>query len=564
MECACSLSNHCTTLEHIRWPFLEFPSHECTWRCVLQTAVDKAPIRELFPRPSEDSPDIFSVPDLEIRYPIATYLSPDQGLESRLKRFPKWRMSAIDRIRRLLLLFRLALASELELKLGKADFFWPAAHRELKAVDPDDWMIAAAQLSCYQQSEVSGEFLKQAVIHEVFVYMHMVIFRTLAGEDNYRDRANLHLAYARELLKLLPDCSQAPDTLRAVLHEQIEQNINQKKWAEAIKYGQQLLESCDAAPDCVFDLARAHYLQAIEQAVGFDGTLQTAILGPAANELERLQTLAPRTLQILAWTANLYVLYAMALRTTTQGFPNLPEALLAVVKARHLNPQLALAGDLEDRLRAEIASLQTEVSTVVGSMSPNHQLSGAGVTLKRYAEISVAPAAEFLSSARVAELHNGYATAAAQSPVADAATGRLPSKLRRSSGKVSRTCLPLRFWIWSPEDKRIKLQALAATVLLILACAVGMVEHSHRAIRDSSYARLTNSMTHGNFAEAMNEAEMFLSTPVLPVDEREPVVSRLYSEALVRWFSTQPEESRELAQHLQRYHSLIPQQEEKR
>ena len=533
---------------------------------VLQTAVNKAPISDLFPRLDEDSPDIFCVADLATRYPIAAYLSPNQRLESRLKRFSGWRMSAVDRIRRLLLFFRLALASELQLELGKADFFWRAAHRELKAIDPAVWMTVAAQLPRREQATVSGEFLKQSIIYEVFLRTHLAIFRTLAGENNYQDRANLHLAYARELLKHLPDCPQAIDALRAVLHEQIEQNINEKKWAEAINYSQQLVESCHAAPDCVLDLARAYYLKAIDQAAEFDGRLQATILGPAAHELQRLQTLAPHSLQILTWAANLSMLYAMALRTAAQGFPDLPEALLAVVKARHLNPELALAGELEQRLRTEIASLQAEVSTVVGSMPPGYQLNSAGLTLKRYAETGVAPAAEFLASPQAAQLLNDYAaaTATAQSPVANAESGQLPSKLRPPSGKVRRKGLPLQFWIWSPEDKRIKLQALAAMILFILACVIGVVEHGHRSIRDASYARLADSMAHGDFTDAMNEAELFLSTHVLAADSREPVVARLYSEALVRWFSTQPEESKELAQHLQRYHSLIPQQEEKR
>jgi hypothetical protein len=542
----------------------EFPGEECIWRCVLQTAVDKAPIRDLFPRPSEDSPDIFSVSDLAIRYPVAAYLSPNQGLESRLKRFSGWHLSAVDRIRRVLLLFRLALASELELKLGKADFFWPAAHRELKAIDPTAWKTAAAQLPCRGQSAASAEFLKQAVIHEVFVHTHLAIFRTLAGENNCEGRASLHLDYATELLKFSPGCPQTLDALRAVLHDRIGRDIGEKKWAAAIKYGERLVESCPAAPESVLDLARAHYLKTIEEATEFDGKLRATVLRPAANELERLQTLSPHSLPILLWAANLYVLYATALRTTIEGFPDLPEALLAVVKALHLNPQLGLAAELEERLRAEIASLQAEVGAVVDSMPSDHQLSRTGVILKRYAEIGVAPAAEFLASAQAAQLLNDYAIAAAQSPVADAATGQLPAKLRRSSGKASRRGLPLLFWIWSPDDKRIKLQAIAAMILLVFACAVGVIQHSHRSIRDASYARLTDSMAHGNFAQAITEAETFLSASVLAADSREPMVTRLYSEGLVRWFSTQPEESRELTEHLQRYHSLVPQQEEKR
>jgi hypothetical protein len=96
-------------------------------------------------------------------------------------------------------------------------------------------------------------------------------------------------------------------------------------------------------------------------------------------------------------------------------------------------------------------------------------------------------------------------------------------------------------WLLSPQDKRIKLQALVASVLIAATGYIAIRETTIVAKRENSYKTILVAQQVQNDKVVLNASkEFFQNQSLISKDERIPQIAEIYQESLVRWFAQQP------------------------
>jgi tetratricopeptide (TPR) repeat protein len=136
-------------------------------------------------------------------------------------------------------------------------------------------------------------------------------------------------------------------------------------------------------------------------------------------------------------------------------------------------------------------------------------------------------------------------------PVSDLPALAVASTRRRSTE-------PILDWLFSHQDRRVKLQATVALVLILSVAGLTIDAADRREARDVAYRQVAMAAATNDDLQVIEAAEVFLAArPRLGTDGREQQVQDLYSEAFVRWFvqqSDQPES--DVEKHVERYRAL--------
>jgi hypothetical protein len=113
-------------------------------------------------------------------------------------------------------------------------------------------------------------------------------------------------------------------------------------------------------------------------------------------------------------------------------------------------------------------------------------------------------------------------------------------------------------WLFSRQDRRIKLQAVLASILLLASSGIMLRERRVNTTRDSAYQQILEAKSQQNDLGVVENAELFLADAPLGTDKRNEQVMSLYSESLVRWFAQQGDQLDSSAlQHLERYRTAL-------
>jgi tetratricopeptide (TPR) repeat protein len=127
------------------------------------------------------------------------------------------------------------------------------------------------------------------------------------------------------------------------------------------------------------------------------------------------------------------------------------------------------------------------------------------------------------------------------------------SKAKRQGG------VPFSFWLTSPVDLVMKFSWATALLLVVVAAAVHVGETKRLQQRAKAYAALSAAKINGDHRAALKAAEDFLEVQPSAKDGREPEVSAIAAESLVRWMTQQTGEASAADQHLiDRFRQLMP------
>jgi len=96
---------------------------------------------------------------------------------------------------------------------------------------------------------------------------------------------------------------------------------------------------------------------------------------------------------------------------------------------------------------------------------------------------------------------------------------------------------PFGFWIYSGEDRGMKLRWAVVTVLVATALALGFWESTQRTRRDHAFAALRQANMNQDVSGVLTAAERFLTAHSFASDPREPEVISAYQRAIVDWFT---------------------------
>jgi tetratricopeptide (TPR) repeat protein len=116
---------------------------------------------------------------------------------------------------------------------------------------------------------------------------------------------------------------------------------------------------------------------------------------------------------------------------------------------------------------------------------------------------------------------------------------------------------PLGYWLFSRQGLGVKLQALAATALLIFAGFSYFDDAHNRLTREQAYKDLHDAVTTSADERVLQAAETFLAAKVRGSDGREADVRRRYDQSFTRWFVSRGSETDEDTRaHVERYRAL--------
>jgi hypothetical protein len=149
----------------------------------------------------------------------------------------------------------------------------------------------------------------------------------------------------------------------------------------------------------------------------------------------------------------------------------------------------------------------------------------------------------------------GMAQESPQAPGPRAPAGAPPAPLVASPTR--RSSEPFLPWLLSGESKWLKVQCLAALVLVVAGGWLATHEYSHREIRAAAWREIHRARKRGDYPRMIDSAERFLGHPVIGKDARTSEVESLYSEALVRWFSQEQPPPERSEPRLGRYRQLL-------
>ena len=114
--------------------------------------------------------------------------------------------------------------------------------------------------------------------------------------------------------------------------------------------------------------------------------------------------------------------------------------------------------------------------------------------------------------------------------------------LKPTSTQPQMSTEPFIRWLFSSQDKRIKLQAVVASVLIIATGCIAIREKTTFEERENAYQTiLAAKQVQNDEAVLKASGEFFNHVSLLAKDERSPQVIEIYEESLVRWFAQQPE-----------------------
>jgi hypothetical protein len=171
------------------------------------------------------------------------------------------------------------------------------------------------------------------------------------------------------------------------------------------------------------------------------------------------------------------------------------------------------------------------------------------------ADLDPGPICGYLSE----RLFEGQPAAVPKPATAPRATPQQPPVMAGTVSQRQPSSEPFAFWLFSSKDRRIKLQAVAAILLVLLVGFLAIRDLSVRAARSAAFTRIVAAAEREDALGIIQGAEAFFSNrPLSGVDGRDQQVIDLYTEAFVRWFvglDSAPDTDAEA--HVDRYQALI-------
>ncbi|AVH63568.1 hypothetical protein [Nostoc sp. 'Peltigera membranacea cyanobiont' N6] len=117
-------------------------------------------------------------------------------------------------------------------------------------------------------------------------------------------------------------------------------------------------------------------------------------------------------------------------------------------------------------------------------------------------------------------------------------------------------------WFLSFEDKRIKLQVITASVLVVISGFIVIREQWTGNARNSAYQAILSNQSIQNNRGVIEATETFFDNQsFMSKDRRSLQVMEVYKKSMTRWLGQQPEAqlSDEAQKHLARYQQLVKQ-----
>jgi hypothetical protein len=494
-----------------------------------------------------------------------------------------WGQDTSARLSHLLLTHRTAFQLEQAGQWRRADFFWQRLYAKLASTfqSDEDWQSLAASLAAQNpELEILADPLKlqASLIEELLIDTHAAFYNGQAessAELTVNSRLWSHLDYILKILEISALSPQAKLDCVGVAAEarfSLLKKAGQRQQAIALcllilKFAPEAIEWQER----LTELAAFHFLDtddAHRRTAGSAHSNET--LQKGIEYIEYLRQTYSLNLKAYDVLSGLYS--SVAVNLANAG--HLSSALVAAQTALTFNPASDNAAQILSKLIEEMEQLKdlaqgmkTEVST-----NPATRLNDAAISMLDEARLGFEPLERYKRSAEARRIEEAFEVAKAGVEKKRSDTLRQPGERSRGFNKLagyvpslaSRTAAakqlgePFDYWLLSKKDLRLKLQTLAAVVLLSMTGAFALKDMRARRIREATYQHLLQASNEHDYKQVIEDAEAFLAHPmVAATDGRDGEVVNRYNEALVLWVARQSGATQaDLATHLERYRQL--------
>lgn len=526
--------------------------------------------------PAVDAPPDASAeaaPDLppDIREALRLLALEDEKLPAGRRILPLG-LTPEQRLGRLLHHRQQAIKAEQEGLWKRADFYWRQAHRALKALTSRSslWRALARQTAKHGAEILADpDQLRNRVVEELFVDLHCAFCngRAFSGRRKkarklpLEDRFWVHVDYLRDLLPLW----DAPVEERAVfflplLDHRLGRLMKGAKRIEAWKYAARVDRLLPGNRTVRQRHIRAH-LEIVADEVGelsgqgrSDTQHDIAVLQRHLAAVRKLCTDEGACLEAFHAMGLLHRRHAAGLAHLTQ----LAEGLREVQKSLAYWPFDQEGEELQQQILAAQESLRRQMQQLLRQLQgqPGKQLNSEGEKLQRQIKVGDSLARRFAESKeaedirqRLESLWERESQRQSEEPAQEAAEQAAkgpqvqPFSLPSPAEASPQDREPAGPWLVSGQDLRVKAQAVAAVLLLLLAGGTWVQEANRQGQRDAQVRRLAESKAAGDSLEVFAAAQDFLVIPRRGgPDPRTEEVWDLYSEALTQWFLGLPDD----------------------
>lgn len=462
-----------------------------------------------------------------------------------------WGLDDRGRLGRLLHQHREAVDAEREGRWQRADFFWRQARLGLKALHGRQrlWRQLCRERHLEETKELAtAEGLRRRLIEEVFVDTHCAFYngryRDTEGALPPGDRVFSHIRHLEEMLPLLEwSMAEQANFLRPAAESHIAAHEARGKRNLAIQVARDFLRTFPGDVQ-IQDLLIGFHIVALEAEIGEEENEHQALANAAKiqshiRDLEALRQVTQSNLHIYQILGQLHCRRAVSLANGGR----LASALGAVERSLTYNPPDPAAAVLRHNLTEAMTDLQEQMRLAQQQITyqPGAQLNADGLKLKKQADLGFSISQRFAASATATKIREGFENvkeAESNFPIQLPAPDVEPSVafLASPAKRIWGDHEPPLEWMLSRQDPRLKIQSLAAIVLLLLAGSWSWRESQSREVRDVAYEQLLEADKAGESLALLAAAETFLSTPLHGQDKpREQKVVDIYSEGLARW-----------------------------
>lgn len=490
---------------------------------------------------------------------------------TRMERLLGWKLNASGRLARLLLLHKLGLEAELAGEWQRADHFWSFVREQMEALasKSDLWEAVVEAIANEPGVTVLADpvQLRQRLVNEVFIDTHCAFYNGYLQEVanlTRESRAFTHLTCLKGLLKFT-DLSR--DDLFTLLVPASERWITlcekSKQWDQAVRVCTDLLKYLPDAEEYQDRLALLYLARTLERLKNDESpeeNLKDAkILQKGIDRLEKTRHDYPCSIAFFEALGLLHHLRAIKLANGK----HLSDAILSVQKAITYSPHLKQARETKDKLVQVMEGLQTQMREIQAQLAqhPGARLTKEGIHLVREASRGLEPASAYMRSdeaKRVTEALHVAQRYWMQRVAKAHPSPQEPPVMTGLSTKHHQGGEPFGFWLFSGQDKLIKIQAAIAIILVLLVGGLAIRDFVARSTRDAAYNQIIEAIKNQDYLSVIKGAESyFANTPLSGKDKRDEQVIDICREAFVRWFVELDELDHEAQAHIERYQTLI-------
>jgi tetratricopeptide (TPR) repeat protein len=495
-----------------------------------------------------------------------------------------WGLDPTGLLGRILWMFREGMQSELAGRCGMADFYWRQSRDALRSL--------LAKAGAWEEiirsivgSDADGEGLPDAsgwariLVDEVFIDTHCGFFNGRVpkpGVSSLDHRAFDHVAAIEDWLTLgptPPDPCDRWSLLAPPWELRLELARATRAWEEARAAVLKLRRFFPERVEYLDDLVEIEF----ERTTGALANskcyplLQLADAATMKEGIKRLQVLRrehPHCLSVFEALGKLYHLRAVELANANAVSEALVEARRALAHAPNAEGVETTIRNISEQLKSVIEQ-GLKIRDAVGRQY-DVQLTPEARQLCVESSKGFQPIKEYLESGEPQETAKALAAArnhvlqsavALTSPMENApmpeAGGGLVALSTPPYGRRHAE-VPFDFWLLSRRGIWLKVQAVAASI--VLALGIGMIVHRKVSdrVRDEAFNRILAGQERRDYQEIVRGIEAFLAHPPLTGrDAREARVRELYDEAIVRLFVGQGDpDDPEVRAHVARYRKL--------